>query len=391
MRQILLYIIFLFSVTELFSQNAVETILKDIENNNTTLIAIRKDVDADKIGNRTGILPANPEAEFNYLSGNPSEIGNRVDFSIRQTIDFPTAYIYRNNISDLKDTQAELRYQDQLRNVMIQARLICTDLLYVNALRAELTKREENAGRIARSFKIKFETGDVGILEFNKAQINLLNIKKQAEQNEIERKSLLSELARLNGGNSVNFADSIFILPEPDPDFDSWFNSAAENNPSLQWLKEEIAVNQKNEKLNSAMGLPKISGGYMSEKVVGEQYQGVTMGVSVPLWENKNKVRFARAKTDAAQSIEADARLQFYNQMKALHSKVMELKISVTNFRGELEQYSNSALLLKALDKGEISLAEYIFELSMYYESTDKLLDMERSLSRTYVELNKYR
>jgi hypothetical protein len=390
MKHIIIPLILLLAVSDLFSQSSLDNVLKEIEKNNTTLAAFRKDIDADKIGNKTGLLPSNPEAELNYLWGSPVIIGDRIDFSIRQTIDFPTAYLYRNRISDLKNNQAEFRYQDQLRNVMIESRLICADLVYVNALGSELARRQENAERIARSFRVKFETGDVGILEFNKAQVNLLTIRKKAEENEIERKALSAELTQLNGGNPVSFDDSTFIVPDQDPDFESWFKSKAENNPSLQWIKEEVIVSQENQKLNSALGLPKITGGYMSEKVVGEQYQGITMGVSVPLWENKNKVKYAKAKADAAQSIEADAQLRFYNNMKALHSKVMDLKKSIAEYHSELEKYSNAALLLKALDKGEISLGEYIFELSMYYESTDKLLDMERNLNKAYFELNKF-
>lgn len=316
MKHITISLILLLAVTDLFSQSSLDNILKEIEKNNTTLIAFRKDIDADKIGNKTGILPSNPEAELNYLWGSPVIIGDRIDFSIRQTIDFPTAYLYRNRISDLKNNQAEFRYQDQLRNVMIEARLICADIVYANALGLELARRQENAEKIARAYRVKFETGDVGILEFNKAQVNLLTIRKKAEENEIERKALTAELIQLNGGNPASFDDSIFIVPEPDPDFESWIRSMAENNPLLQWMKEDIIVNQENQKLNSALGLPKITGGYMSEKVVGEQYQGITMGVSVPLWENKNKVKYAKAKADAAQGIEADAQLRFYNNMK---------------------------------------------------------------------------
>lgn len=391
MKNIIISFVLLLAVTELFSQNSVETILEEIEKNNTSLISFRKEIDAEKVGNKTGILPVNPELEVNYFWGSPALIGNRVDFSISQTIDFPSAYLYRNRISDLKINQAELRYQDQLSNMMMRARMICADLVYVNALSAELNRRKQNAERIAQSFKVRFETGDEGILEFNKAQVNLLNIKKKAEENEIEKKALLSELSQLNGGKSISFTDTTFISPEPERDFERWFESIVDNNPSLQWMKEEVAVNQENVKLNSASGLPKITGGYMSEKVVGEQYKGITMGLSVPLWENRNKVRYARAKTDAARSLEADARLQFYNRMKALHTLVIELNGSVSEFRKELQKYSNTDLLQKALDKGEISLVEYIFELSMYYESTDELLNMERNLNKASIELNKFR
>ena len=123
----------------------------------------------------------------------------------------------------------------------------------------------------------------------------------------------------------------------------------------------------------------------MSEKVVGQQFQGVTIGVSIPLWENKNTVKYANAKIMAMQSMQTDAVVQFYNERKALHAKVIRLQGAIADYRSKLNAFGNTALLQKALDKGEISLGEYFFELSFYYESFDKLLQMEYDLAKTIV------
>jgi len=90
------------------------------------------------------------------------------------------------------------------------------------------------------------------------------------------------------------------------------------------------------------------------------------------------------------QTVESDAKLQFYNEMKALHAKVIDLQNSVSDYRNKLLVYSNTELLLKALNMGEISLSEYILELSFYYESADKLFEMELNLYQSYAELNQY-
>jgi len=46
--------------------------------------------------------------------------------------------------------------------------------------------------------------------------------------------------------------------------------------------------------------------------------------------------------------------------------------------------------LKKASEKGEISLINYISELSIYYENTILLLESERDLNKTLAELNQY-
>ncbi|MDX9880530.1 MAG: TolC family protein [Prolixibacteraceae bacterium] len=374
----------------LFAQNAIDNVLTEIEKNNTTLSAYRKTIDAEKIGNKTGLTPQNPEVEFNYLWGNPSAIGNRTDFSIRQSFDFPTVYSHRNQIANIKNEQTELEYLKQRREIQFQARLLCADLLYYNSLYVEISKRHDNAKQLADAYKAKLDIGETGVLEYNKAQMNFLNISKDLEKVEIERKALQSELNRLNGGIAIVFAETNLPMHIISPDFEQWYATAEQNNPVLKWVKTEILVREKQSKLAVSQSLPKFYAGYMSEKVVGQQFQGVTVGITIPLWENKNAIKYAKANTLAVQSVEADAKLQFYNEMKTLHAKAITLQSSVADYRTKLASFSNTWLLQKALDKGEISLAEYFFELSLYYESVDKLLGAEKELNSAYAGLSMY-
>ncbi len=188
----------------------------------------------------------------------------------------------------------------------------------------------------------------------------------------------------------IEFTDSVYPVQNFAGDFEQWYIQAEQNNPVLQWLKQEGTISQKNEKLNTALGLPKFQAGYMSEDVPGQQFQGISVGLSIPLFENKNAVKYAKAKTIAVQSAEADTRLQFYNNLKALHTKAISQQNSLNDYRTNLQLFDNSALLQKALDLGELSLAEYIYELSIYYESFNRILELERNLNMTIVELNKY-
>lgn len=385
-------IICLFLVANLpvFSQHSTDTVLNAIERNNTTLSALRKKTEAEKTGNKTGLFLADPEVELNYLPGNPSAIGNRTDISIRQSFDFPTAYLYRKQISALKNEQAEMEYQNQRRGILQKARILCVELTYNNTRRAEYFRRKEHARQIAEAYEKKFNAGETGILEFNKSRVYLLNRLKDLENTNIERVALLSELTGLNGGTPIAFNDSTFATQMFLPGFEQWYAVAEQNNPMLNWVNHELSVTQKQEQLQMAKNLPGFSAGYMSEKIPGEQFQGVTLGISIPLWENKNTMKYANALSSAAQGLQSDLKTRFYHEMKTLHAKAMALSNSVETYRNELAQLSNTELLTKALDKGEISLGEYFFELSLYYDSSDKLLEMEHELNLAIAELSRY-
>lgn len=217
-----------------------------------------------------------------------------------------------------------------------------------------------------------------------------MNINKELESIEIERITLLSELTRLNGGIFIDFTDSQFQSPVIPADFEQWYVSAEQNNLVSIWIENEMEISKKQEKLNRAMSLPKLQTGFMSEKIIGEQFQGITIGLSIPLWENKNTVKFAKANTIALESIITDNKIQLNNYLKSLHTKAISLKQNADDYRLNLRLFDNSELLKKALDKGEITLIDYILELSIYYESVNKLLELERGLNKTLAELNQY-
>lgn len=376
--------------TNLWAQNPIDKILNQIEKNNTTLSALRKSVDAEKIGNKTGIYLSNPEVEFAYLWGSPTVIGNQTNISIKQSFDFPTAYKFKNKISDIKNEQAELEYIKQQKELFLQTKNICFDLIYSNALKAELSKRLNHAESIANAYQKKLDIGEANILEYNKAQLNLLNLQKEMESLEIERTVFLSQLKGLNGGLSIDLTTAEFESLELAPDFEQWYSTAEKSNPILNWLKQELSLNQTQEQLNKAQALPKIQAGYMSEALSTEQFRGVVVGLTLPLWENKNKVKYAQAQTLAIESIEADRKLQFYIHLNTLHTKVYSLQKNLEEYRSLLLAFDSSELLMKALDQGEISLIDYMLELSIYYESVNTLLEMERYLNKTYAELNQF-
>ncbi|WP_430935843.1 TolC family protein [Saccharicrinis sp. 156] len=390
MSKIYITLIFILSVSTAFSQAGIDSVLAEIEKNNTTLAAYRKNADADKIGNKTSLLPENPEVGFNYLWGNPDQIGNRTDLSVTQSFDFPTAYMYKSQLANLKNEQVEMEYKRQRYDVLLGAKVLCTELTYLNALYAEYQKRFNNDLKNANAFKKKMEVGDATILEYNKSQISLLNTEKQLEQIKIERDAALQQLAWLNGGNTLDYSDSVFVADIIEPDFEKWYTQAASYNPMLNWLKQEIAISLKEKQLRVAQNLPKINTGYMSEKVVGEQFHGVTLGLSIPLWGNKNTVKYARLKTEAVNSMETDAKVQFYNEMKTLHGKATALQNSITDFKQRISANNILDLLEKGMQKGEISISEYYYELMFFYANKEELLSMEKELNITLAKLNKY-
>lgn len=367
-----------------------DEILAEIENNNTTLKALRQEIEARRLGNRTGIFLPDPEAQFNYLWGDPSMLGNRINIAVTQSFDFPTAYGHRRQISRARNDQLEIEYERNLKAILYNARLILTDIVYYNSLQLEYRRRIDHAEELAASFEARLELGEAGLPDYNKAQLNLLNAEKELELSTIERQMLLSELAALNGGKYADVTNSEYRARQIPDDFSSWYSEAEKENPDLELLAMETEISRRQESLSTALGLPRVHAGYMSETIGAEGFRGIAAGLTIPLWENRNRLRQAQANTLAMQEIETDNKLRFYYQLQAHFEKAVALQKSVEDYRQSLLRLDNTEMLKMALDLGETSLAEYILELTIYYGSIDRLLEAEREMWVAVEELYRY-
>ena len=368
----------------------ISEVLKQIERNNTVLAALKQSGEAEKISNKTGIYLENPEVEYHYLWGNSSELGNRTDFSITQSFDFPTTYRYKQKVSDGKNLQVDMQYQIESKKILLEAKNICIELIYMNIYSLELEKRLQHAQQISNAYQSKFDKGDANILDLNKAKLNLLNAEKEVNIHETDRELLQAELIRLNGGKAIDFRLMSYDMEILPSDFDVWYASIRSNNLLIKYLQQETELSKKTEKLQRSMNLPKFFAGYMSEKVVNEHFQGVAVGISIPLWENKNTVKTVKAQTLARQAVVDDADFHFHNESKSLYQKATKLRQIVSDYRKTMESINSSDLLKKALDAGELSLINYIQELGIYYDAADNLLQTERDYQLVVAELKQW-
>lgn len=388
MKILIVSILFVVSTLPSAAQSEVDAVLKEIEQNNSTLSALREQMEARKIGNRTEIFLHDPEVEFNYLWGYPSAIGSRTDVAVSQSFDFPTAYGHRRNIADLKNVNAELAYKSERINLLLSAKRTCIDLVYYNGLIKEFSQRLDNAHKIAETYKIRLDQGDANILEYNKARLNLASMQAELTSIEAERVLLQAELRRMNNGKDIEFPAYEFSYVALPTDFEEWYSGMESINSILQYVRGEVEIGKEQVKLSRALSLPKFATGYMSEKVVGEHFQGVMFGVSIPLWENKNKQKYAEAQVEASLLVLEDSKVQFYNRLRSLYLKASVMQQNIAQYRREIEASRNDLLLQKALDSGEISLLSYLLEIGYYYDALVKALENEREYQLVLAELN---
>lgn len=372
----------------LVAQESMAEMLASIEQNNATLRALREEAEARKLGNKTGIYLPGPDVEFNYLWGTPGSIGNRNDINVSQSFDIATLSGMKNRLADNKNLLVDLQYKADRLKILLEAKQYALDLIYYNALKKELALRLQHAETVAAAYTERLEQGDANLLEYNKSQLNLSAVRGEISRVEVERGAILSGLRRLNGGMEIRYDASQYgteILPA---DFEDWFAGAVQKNPVLQYVKEQVEAGKKEVKLSKVMGLPTFSAGYMREKTLGQAYQGISVGISIPLWENKNRVKQARATVVAAEARQYETKQQFYDQLQILYQRARGLEQTAATYRESLSALNNTELLTKALNAGEISLLDYILEIGLYYDTVNQALSAERDYRKALADLS---
>lgn len=369
-----------------FSQS-YERVLRDIEQNNTTLKALRAQADAQKMESRKDIHLDNPEVEFGYLWGSPTDMGNRVDLNVTQSFDFPTTYYYKKKIADGQSAQAELSYEQERRALMTRASLQCIEMIHLNIMRQEFLLHIQLAEEIQHAYQRMFDEGEVSILDLNKAKLSLLAARKEFETNQIERERTLAELTTLNGGQTVVLEDTLYPAMALPSSFDEWYRSVEQTHPALQQLALQQELNRRELQLSKSLWAPKFTVGYNSERILGTTLQGVGVGIQLPLWQNRYAVKSAQAQSIALERTTYDLQTKFRSELRSQYDQALGLQALLANYHDILHSVNTTSLLRKALDSGSMTLVEYLMEISLYYEARHEAFETERDLQAAIATL----
>ncbi|OFY86926.1 MAG: transporter [Bacteroidetes bacterium RIFCSPLOWO2_12_FULL_35_15] len=372
------------------AQSNMDTILSAIRKNNKTLIASQQYYQAQNLQYKTGLTPYNPTAEYDFLSGKRSNAGVQQEFTIAQSFDFPTAYIKKKQLANQQIIQSEYQFTAKRQDILLEAKKVCIDLVYHNKLHTLLGQRKQNTEKLVSDFQKKLEKGEGNILDVNKAQLQLIEIKKEFQENSSSINQLNQKLTELNGGVSVVFPDTLYPMLSIIPSFEQLEKNYESADPLLKILQQEKLIAQKQIEVSKAMYLPKAEVGYHYQGILGQNYNGIHTGITIPLWENKNTVKLKKA-----QLLFTDFELQahvneHYFHIKHIYEKYANLKIILEEYRTAFTSFNNTTLLNKSLTLGQISTIEYFMEMSFYNNAFSNYLQTEKELYEVIAELYKY-
>jgi len=359
------------------SSQSIESFISKVNDNHPDIIAARELLNAQEEDSHTGLTPDDPMVNFGYFPGKPDNVGNKITWSVSQSIDFPTRY---RRIKDLKKTNlelAELEFNYSVLLILNSANLKAIDLI---SSRKQLDMYSERLGYInelENAYSKMLDLGETTIIEYSKIKMMETSLIESIRKVQRTVQSLEFDLNYMSNGNGNMLKGASYQSFDVfDPD--SVLGDKRIVHPAFKIPMKELEISEREINLTRTTGLPVFEFGYASEVLANEEFTGPTVGMSIPIWKNKGKVKTAIA-VNTHYRAKADSEIKFLEaRFRNDYNSWLSVKSSLESLRDALSVSDNRILLSKALDLGEISLIDYFIELSAYYEIEDNLLTLEK-------------
>jgi outer membrane protein TolC len=364
-----------------------DTLVRMVLDRNKSLQVARELYQVASMEARTGNAPPNPQVEFGYLFGKPDEMGNRIDFAVTQEIDFPTAYLHRSRARDLEIIKADLGLDLSRQEILLQASKLWIERIYLNQMERMIERRLQQSDRLLSHYEQQMTLGEIGQLAFSQSNLQSTALRGELQQIRSRINENQAGLEEITAGAAIIIPDTVLPRSRPiDPDS---LKAAYRVGPMMQYFRQEIALKEQKKQLTTSLSLPRISAGYYSESVLAEQFKGFQVGISVPLWENSNRIKlakteviFAEADADRMASLQQKELNQFIEQWQSLDQLIGDMERA-------LSRVNDIELLNLAWEGGEISLSEYMTGSDLYFRNLQSLISYRKDQLLVEVELRK--
>lgn len=389
MKRHLFLIAFLAAYMAAPAQESVGNILEMVAKDSPRLKAASEATRADQADNaRIRSLEA-PEFEVGVLWGNDN-VGNRNDISITQSFDLATLSGKKGNLATALDLQSSLRYQAELTDVIYDARILLSDIVYYNNLIETLTSYQSAMEVLLNKTERSLMAGEATAMDMGKVRLQLSSARTATSMAATERTALIESLRTISGHSDVDFTGFSFECDKPSGDIDSWLNAVVENNPIMLYAESRVRSDELQLDIDKMAWAPKLDVGYMAELARDEKYRGVTVGVSIPLWSNAQNVRRSRAVVSQARADGEWQRQELMTRATNAWNRAHTLDRIASESQTALEQSDTRALLDRALESGELSVLDYLLELGMYYDAVKENLKVQQEYHHALSDLARY-
>ena len=115
---------------------------------------------------------------------------------------------------------------------------------------------------------------------------------------------------------------------------------------------------------------------------------GFIVGVSIPVFNNRNKVKAARARQLSAELTQEQVNMKVQADIQSLYNEASQLGDALKLYDAALMERTLDALM-QAVEAGQISVLDYFTEAEAIYQNQEKMVNLENSYQKAMARLYK--
>ena len=389
MKRIMLYSFALFACVGVQAQNISE-VLQSVEANNKEIQANMQLTKAQKLEARVDNNLPDPTATYAH-QWKAQETGDQLgELVVTQGFDFPTLYASRAKLNKMREASFDGQNNMLRQDILLQAKEVCLDIIMLRQQQAILKEQLQNANELAAMYKQKLAAGDANILETNKINLELLNMKTEYALNETALLNKMNELVAFNGNYPISFDEISYPVVSLPLDFESLKNEAIATDPSLQTIMSQSDALRQQISVDKQGWIPKLEAGYRLNTERGATYNGLVVGASIPLFQNRHKTKIAKAQLLNNDLLKDNTILQVESGLLQKFNEAQSIYSAMNDYQQTFKAQQDLNLLKQALTGGQISMIEYFVEVSFIYQSKLNYLQLENQYQKLMAQIYKY-
>lgn len=368
----------------------VDEVLQSVAQHNKALQAQRQADAAEKTGIEAENGLEDPSVEYSsfFSKGVSGQAGS--ELVVSQGFDFPTVYGQRSRAGRERKEAVDLRAEALRRDILLQAKNLCLELIRLNRLQDLLSRRMENADELLALFKDRLEAGDATLIDVNKIKMERMSIQTEVLQNNAAHRTALQSLLALNGNMPLTFDEREYPTVPDTRDFEALCSEALAADAALMAAEADTRAAQRTLSANRHGWLPKLEIGYRRNTGEDSKEHGFLVGGSIPLFSNRRQVKMARAQSVAAQLTADELRLQAEAALHAGFNEMQQLRKSMEVYDKPL-MLQTLELLKASVKGGEMSVTDYFVEADQIYRNLQAFMELEYQYQKSAATLYKNR
>ena len=376
----------LLGMAPLSAQHHYQAVLDTLQHHSGSLALLQRQMEAQRSATAAEPLLDDPSVSFEHLWASRTGEGNRWNMSLSQELPLGQ-YGVRRRIRGFVGDTLEARWLLQRQRWMLEIQQLCAEVVYANMQLAHYAHCVDMAQQVADAVARRMELGDCGVIEYNRAQLELVALQNRQQLLRTLRDSRLMMLRTYNDNAAILLTDTVFPAVVLADNFEDWYDQVHRQAPELQMAATHSQLQYEQYRLTRRESLPRLTAGVVAEYEADCLFRGVAVGVNIPIWNRRRQVGGARLGWQTAQQDEQQVERELSGRLRMLFSRVQALSTEVDRLSEQCARYDSEALLLKAFMAGEISLESYLRQVEFFHDTERAVIDARYELECAWLEL----